>query len=253
MKPRGEVELYIPIWMLSWKRNWWQLVARVGPFGMFLNLGSHKCTKSSIIKWINFVKFFLLSFLKGNIFYWRSYLMITYCVLSSLQKILRASCLSIFRVAYMVSSILLFYRAQSAVTCWSLLCYTSHRDSLKNFSDNECSMKRFSRSSPSWIKAGFMLESLSQICSPYTLHTFVQLAPWSHHESSNWSLLIMTALQTFSFYVTLSKILSLSYKISVLFCFVFPTCITDNFQGAPLQFVTVFDRIFFQGILTSRK
>lgn len=50
MKPRGEVELYIPIWMPSWKRNWWQLVATVGPFGTFVNLGSYECTISSIIK-----------------------------------------------------------------------------------------------------------------------------------------------------------------------------------------------------------
>ena len=144
------------------------LGSKDGAFWNVLNLGSYECTISSVIKWTNFVKVFLLSFLKGNIFYWKSYLMSTYYVLSSLQKILRASCLSIFRAAYMVSSVLLFYRAQSAVTCWCLLCYTSHRDFLKNFSDNEWSMKWFSHKPVhSWIKAGFMLEGLSQTCSAY--------------------------------------------------------------------------------------
>ena len=84
------------------------LGSKDGAFWNILNLGSYECTISSVIKWTNFVKVFLLSFLKGNIFYWRSYLMSTYYVLSSLQKILRASCLSIFRAAYMVSSVLLF-------------------------------------------------------------------------------------------------------------------------------------------------
>lgn len=81
-----------------------------GTFWNCLNLGSYECMVSSIGKWINCVKFFLLtlSFLKRKYFYWRSrHLMSTYYVPNSLQSTFWASSLSILRTAYMVSSILL--------------------------------------------------------------------------------------------------------------------------------------------------
>lgn len=71
--------------------------------------------------------------------------MITYCVLSSLQKILRASCLSIFR-GHIWLVLFSYFTEPNLQSHAEVSCVTPPTETpLKNFSDNECSMKRFSR------------------------------------------------------------------------------------------------------------